>query len=171
MYAPYTCHTEVISIKHVTRSTVYTFLASYILCYWHKSLNTYGYHIANIGLTALNLYRHIGLTMCVYLPNISQMQHLLHKLFPYMLHKLMTYHTSHEPYVPFTCTGMWHYIASFNHMNRNTTHILQTTFHIIGINHWTKKTCQTVNTYLTVCNLYRYTDPILKHVCAKHNLV
>ena len=41
---------------------VYTYFAIYISCYWHMSLNKYGYHIENIGNTALILHGYINLT-------------------------------------------------------------------------------------------------------------
>ena len=51
---------EVSILNHVNRSTKYI-LCKLISCYWHISLSTYDYDIANIGHTALILHLHIHL--------------------------------------------------------------------------------------------------------------
>ena len=46
---------------------LYTYLVNYIPCYWHRSLNKFGCHFANIGHTLFILYGcrcDIGAYMC-----------------------------------------------------------------------------------------------------------
>ena len=107
---------------------LYTFFAHYISCYWHISLNTYGYHIANEGYNIFILYKQIDAT-CIYVPKHNQLEQLPDMLLPCITPETKMLPAFYIYYISFREYGIIHAtydVTSINHVPRRAVYILCT---------------------------------------------
>ena len=104
----------------------------------------------------------------------AQLQHLLHKLLPYMNEKLVCpAHCMHMPYCLGHIWGMFvnicatYEVISINYVTRTTVHVLSK-LHFMLLAYITNKyDCHIPNIGHTVFLLYWHIDLTLMHACAK----